>query len=1177
MTQVRDILFPNQGMNLDADGKFLKPNQTREVYNFRSGNTEGGNLGDRENMLGNTIETVRGDLPEGNNTSIGSCKDNKNNAIIWFIHNGTKSPGDHCILRYYKDTGLIEKILFEEPLLNFSLSYRINHANVIGDLLYWTDNYNSPRKINLIKASNMTNSATVADNLSYSAITEQILDRIKYPPLYPITSAYANDTSYGYNNLRGKMFQFACIYIYDDYEKSVLSTISKIGLPIGDELSNGDFIENKSTNNRINLSINLSTEEVETIEIYAREGNFGHWKMIKQIFKYDEDGEENILYPSNSTYSYPFYNNQVGIVVDQENLLRPFDYVPLKSACMDIVEGNRIMDANYLEGFNNTDIDIGITTERESIDYDDYIVDINFGNNSATIYDPPIPLPLTDGYGWFIIFPLSVTVGEVWQIQTSQGIVEHIVSITDTLTIVITSILDQLTGLGFLNYDFTPPLLRYHYIACYPGILPYANQVMSGTVTKNMSGITTFKDGAWHEVGIVYSNRAGQTSFVNLDDDNSRFYIPSIGLRPNTQFFKNRVRLVISNLPPDWADYYSIAYSKNTSMIDYVQFGIEKTDIVQNDAISNVEVTINNRIQDTYDADKKFNIPEWNWKKGDRIRFLAYYKSTTNTTPPYLAMELQYLNNSVDMEIIGIEYPDSGDYGYKKDDIGTDFITDSDGNKVRSNSVVKLIIQNFNYEQYGLDDDFVNLILVEVYRPLKSLIDTDSAGKTFYEIGETKAIENGYHKGGTEIGEQDQSATQAAIFYLNGGDSYAKLRVAGNGTYPVYDPNFSDYYDSNFYDIGRVNIVNTEAKQVRLSANLRFSGKYIENTKINELSKVEFNDYDVLSENDGPINKIEYVGFTLKVYQQYKITSIYIGRTSFVDAQGKESLQITNNVIGTKLPSSTRYGTEHPESVVKSERNVYLVDINSKTILRDSPNGIREISGYNVKTWVRNIIETLQGSSYSDLRIYSGYNKRYDEITFTFIANVIALGTDIGYSVVFLEEDFDKGNWNYFPQYVDATGNYPQGYEGIGNLFVSFLKGDIWIHDSNILRNNFYGDQKSIEINLVGNKEFLNVKNYLRMGVNANKAFDVEIKIDPCILYPSGMVSRIKAARFENKEGIWYAEFLKDMTTNSSTPSVDDLINGRPLQGQTIRLKLTNSDTDEVVLNSVIINSFISK
>ena len=73
--------------------------------------------------------------------------------------------------------------------LDFSKDYRIDrNARVIGDLLYWTDNYNPPRKIN-VEAGIVTNQPSYVTNQQpgyFIPIDYKSIQWIKRPPIYPI-------------------------------------------------------------------------------------------------------------------------------------------------------------------------------------------------------------------------------------------------------------------------------------------------------------------------------------------------------------------------------------------------------------------------------------------------------------------------------------------------------------------------------------------------------------------------------------------------------------------------------------------------------------------------------------------------------------------------------------------------------------------------------------------------------------------------------------------------------------------------------------------------------------------------------------------------------------------------------------------------------------------------------
>ena len=57
----------------------------------------------------------------------------------------------HTCRIYYMNTktNVQPTILIDNPKLNFSKNHHIHHVNLINNLLFWTDNYNQPRRINI--------------------------------------------------------------------------------------------------------------------------------------------------------------------------------------------------------------------------------------------------------------------------------------------------------------------------------------------------------------------------------------------------------------------------------------------------------------------------------------------------------------------------------------------------------------------------------------------------------------------------------------------------------------------------------------------------------------------------------------------------------------------------------------------------------------------------------------------------------------------------------------------------------------------------------------------------------------------------------------------------------------------------------------------------------------------
>ena len=151
---MEEIIYPGGGLNTDANDNVLPKGDFPWALNIKQ--TEYQQSGSIVNTKGNV--KVSFTLPTGDNEVIGFCEDKENLAGIYFIYN---SNDDHCILRYNSSDDSIDKILWEESVLGFSLSYRINNPGIVGSdenkLLFWTDGNKPQRKLNIQRMYNYTN------------------------------------------------------------------------------------------------------------------------------------------------------------------------------------------------------------------------------------------------------------------------------------------------------------------------------------------------------------------------------------------------------------------------------------------------------------------------------------------------------------------------------------------------------------------------------------------------------------------------------------------------------------------------------------------------------------------------------------------------------------------------------------------------------------------------------------------------------------------------------------------------------------------------------------------------------------------------------------------------------------------------------------------------------------
>ena len=182
--------FLSSKMNKDLDDRLVPNSEYREALNISVGKSEGDSMGVAQTILGNSeIKNNDGSELETNTnlTCIGSFSDNKNNRIYQFLTDYTDStpslitlPGagkEMKITVYDPSASPVYRTLVSGIFLNFSKTNIITGVNLVEDLLFFTDNRNQPRKINVASASNIP-------NYYYN---EAQISVAKYAPIEPIS------------------------------------------------------------------------------------------------------------------------------------------------------------------------------------------------------------------------------------------------------------------------------------------------------------------------------------------------------------------------------------------------------------------------------------------------------------------------------------------------------------------------------------------------------------------------------------------------------------------------------------------------------------------------------------------------------------------------------------------------------------------------------------------------------------------------------------------------------------------------------------------------------------------------------------------------------------------------------------------------------------------------------
>jgi hypothetical protein len=156
-------------MNKDLDDRLIPSNEYKDALNIAVSNSEDSDVGALENILQNTnVFPISSGTNVGYDTGkvIGYATDSSNDSIYLFwtnytdtssnklnAHQSDQTGFNSAIIQYNAINSSFTKILVSGTFLNFSTTHPIHGVNIVEDLLFWTDNRNQPRKINVRTAA----------------------------------------------------------------------------------------------------------------------------------------------------------------------------------------------------------------------------------------------------------------------------------------------------------------------------------------------------------------------------------------------------------------------------------------------------------------------------------------------------------------------------------------------------------------------------------------------------------------------------------------------------------------------------------------------------------------------------------------------------------------------------------------------------------------------------------------------------------------------------------------------------------------------------------------------------------------------------------------------------------------------------------------------------------------
>lgn len=608
----------------------------------------------------------------------------KENSIVYFVYKATLI---HEIW-VYNITDQTHTVAVQDTVLNFDRDWPVYHANVVDDILKWTDGrwddqmylddgtrlFNPPYQINLRRA---------LDGY-YTVIDLQVIDAIKWPLAPPFVS-YITDTTRNDNKLRKKLFRFMVQPIYENGEVGVWSMYSNLPFPNSSELITGSNFLALNNDNGINITFDTGPQVVRKINVavqqYDQESNGATppWGVFLELDKNIDNIADNVL------YTYTYYGDVA--TKPAVNALKNYDRLPVTAYCQEYLPTNQLVYTNFREGYDKIDIASlppgALVPTNASydvreipwnpfyrvewfVDYPAITGGAGYYRINPAMYDYTADFPYEAGMVFFAQGPTGNPVSLSYQLSQNDIDIALLLA-TPTLQnqyileVVGDAFMIRLGwGLGTVVGD------EYQFTAG-------DDNLNSGTgatfvkATRQTQATPSLKVGATHQFGIVYGDRAYRDGTV-LTSDNLNLFIPwfydidrSGFDNPENPFLVNGA-INIAHQPPVWADRYWIVAKPATEVLSFGHYMIGGAGGYP-DAIVLDQATGNRyriEIDNFYSRINNGALIQHQIQKGDRVRFIRKraegeaFDATSISYLPYLELEvLEYAPGTGSSDIDG--------------------------------------------------------------------------------------------------------------------------------------------------------------------------------------------------------------------------------------------------------------------------------------------------------------------------------------------------------------------------------------------------------------------------------------------------------------------------------------------------------------------------------------------
>ena len=1036
-------------VNPDVDDRVIKPNEAREATNLRFGaSTEDTNLSGGTLFLG--TEPLPFNAPEGENTCIGIYADYENRFVFFALYNNF---GEHGIYRINSFDNSVQRVV-SGSWLNFLLTYadgtpfNVSMVSIDGKL-YWTDDRNPPRMVNVekgIRTQLFLAGQGPGDDTYPLEVEEWQYTQLKRPPgmalqVSPQIEIILEDVSLTKRN-RSQTdtgFQYSYYYVYDNYEESRLAPYSI------------------NTYGNFNVTVTIPTDEFNTyvannnlvyaVVIVLRNGNDGVWREIRYA---RNDGT--------LTNTFVFQNIQAAskTLVDSDITDARYDTVPLISRTNEVAQ-NRVIHGNYLLDyqpiseitFDSNFIRVGQTAfegydktaERSFVPWGRY----SFGVEFVDIYGRTLPVSNTsDKYVNF------------WRVGNEVS------------TLYDSNVYNEAQIFAFDNKD-TRYVAEYSITGTLPDWVDRVNIVRSKC--KNILQMN-------QSVSFMY------LWYRSPDNTDAFFTFVPFGINPNW----NPYEVAIGNAKqPDLNIIFDGGSSdkKYTFMGYAIRFNSGEPFVQKDDQYV--------YIQPNHDLSNYYNQYPVTWQgiaSNDVYNFRQFVKYKVSEIRGNLILINK--NDGIYIHPNFVANPNfPQDLILSPQSYPIACFNSNVGSTAQASDINKYLplLYNIILTTEGNVDDDTLYVTENTYSRAEYEAQISQTGEVRGVVLGDCRFSLSYHEyigGKASIliynpGRPGQGAGQPVITSTD-----QQLPAQGwYGRFISMSPIdiFRPQWNQN---IGQVNTTNyKQGNTRRLTSALCFSNPLIQGSQVNGLNKFNSLDFRQAPAENGPITALVTTNATqrepgvLLSIGTFGISSFYYDAIQLTNVDGSSNVTTTDAFLASQRPLLGQLGTSRPMSItVTPLSTVYWWSDVVNDMIRYSNAGLERLGlTYSFSNYLR---KEYNGNE----MITSWYDQTTDEILFS----------GKGKSAATFNERFKT--FQGIRDYVSIDGISPERSIGIATKIYNILQGAIWVTDVNSitsLNNYIFGEYKNPNLIVVTNESPATVKRWNQIKVFGPKPIQTQL------------------------------------------------------------------------------------